>query len=421
MLAVLLAPSVSNTAEPIKLSLGGYVTTGVTVRDQDNVATAASGSANRGLGDDRNYSTANAPGTTVGVPTTTNLGATDQFYEAEIWFTGETTLDNGIKLGVNVQLEAYTSSDQVDEHYVYVQGGFGRIVAGAENSAPYIMHFKAPSPSLGVFAPDDNRTLFPFRAPANNAISSVITFTTLTSDANKITYYTPRFGSGMMFGLSYTPDDDAPQGVQLLNGAGNCRGGCAFNAGNGISDNKQTNHLHFVEGAANFIRSFNEVNVGLDIGLGYGFLERQSRSAAPGLDRLAVDRIVATAGYNVAYRGWVLGGAFSWDNRGLQGPSDRYDMTFGVTYGAGPWLIGGNLGYSLARDGQARQIAGTGTPVLVRRSNDSHLSGEAGAAYTIGPGIQVFSVVNFARWWGNDTATEESRGVAWSTGVLLSF
>jgi outer membrane protein OmpU len=127
-------------AEPIKLSLGGYISTGITVRSQDNVATAAGA-------DDRNYSTVNttnAAGATVAVPTTTNLGASDVFWEGEIFFVGETTLDNGIKIGVNVQLEAYTSSDQIDEHYVYVQGGFGRVVVGAENSAAYLMHYSAP-------------------------------------------------------------------------------------------------------------------------------------------------------------------------------------------------------------------------------------------------------------------------------------
>ncbi|MCK6452673.1 MAG: porin, partial [Alphaproteobacteria bacterium] len=36
-----LIAGVAQAAEPIKLSLGGYVTTGLTVREQDNVATAA--------------------------------------------------------------------------------------------------------------------------------------------------------------------------------------------------------------------------------------------------------------------------------------------------------------------------------------------------------------------------------------------
>ena len=38
----------------------------------------------------------------------------------------------------------------------------------------------------------------------------------------------PRFAPGFQFGISYAPDDDAPTGTQTRNGAGNCRGGCAF-------------------------------------------------------------------------------------------------------------------------------------------------------------------------------------------------
>ena len=161
-----LIAGVAQAAEPIKLSLGGYITTGLTVRDQDNVASAATAPTNRGAGDDRNYSTVattNAAGATVNVPTTTDLGRTDQFYEGEIFFVGETTLDNGIKIGVNVQLEAYTSADQVDEHYIYVQGGFGRLVVGAENSAAYIMHYSAPSPTGGQFGAHEGMRLLHIR------------------------------------------------------------------------------------------------------------------------------------------------------------------------------------------------------------------------------------------------------------------
>ncbi len=411
-----LIAGVAQAAEPIKLSLGGYITTGLTVREQDNVATAATAPTNRGAGDDRNYSvanTTNAAGATVGVPTTTDLGMTDQFWEGEIFFVGETTLDNGIKVGVNIQLEAYTSADQIDEHYVYVQGGFGRLVVGAENSASYLMHYSAPSPTGGQFGAD-SPNLLPFRAPANSAVGSVRTFMQLTSDANKITYYTPRFSPGFQFGVSYTPDDDAFSGAQA--GAGGCRGGCAFDAGNGISDNEQTNHHHFVEAGMNFVRSINGVDLAFDVNFGTGFVEHQLRSA--GSDRLLKQRYSAGAGFNVGYAGWTFGAGWLWDNNGLQGENNRHDFTAGVTYGAGPWLIGVNAGYAFHQDGEARQGA---NGVLVDRTNDSLIYGEVGGQYTLGPGIRVFSTINFAKWEGNNTATEESSGVAWSTGFRLSF
>jgi outer membrane protein OmpU len=408
-----LIAGVAQAAEPIKLSLGGYITTGLSVRQQDNVATGSA--SNRGAGDDRNYTTAattNAAGATVNVPTTTDLGVTDQFWEGEVFFVGETTLDNGIKIGVNIQLEAYTSNDQVDEHYVYVQGGFGRLVVGAENAASYLMHYSAPSPTGGQFGAD-SPNLFPFRAPSNTAVSSVRTFMQLTSDANKITYYTPRFAPGFQFGLSYTPDDDSSGGAQGVT-AGGCRGGCAFDAGNGISDNDQANHHHFVEAGMNFVRSINGVDLAFDVNFGTGFLEKQTRSAAT--DQLLKQRYSAGAGFNIGYAGWTFGAGWLWDNNGLQGENNRHDFTAGVTYGAGPWLIGVNAGYAFHQDGEALQ-----GNRLVDRTNDSIIYAEVGGQYTLGPGIRVFSTINFAKWEGNSTATEESAGVAWSTGFRLSF
>lgn len=403
------SPDPTAAAEPIKLSLGGYAVSGLTVRAQDNVADAVPGPVNRGANDDRGYAS------------TTDLGRTDQFWEAEVYLVGETTLDNGIKVGVNIELVFYASNNQFDENYVYVSGGFGRLVAGARNSAAYTMHFVAPSPSA-EFTVDEDRNLSPFRAPSAHAAGgTVTTLTQLTSNANKITYYTPQFAPGFQFGFSYTPDDDAPQGVQTVNGAGDCRNGCAFDAGNGISDTRQPNHHHFIEAAAGFSRSLDGVELGFDVGFGYGFLERQSRSGAN--DRLGKDRIVLGAGFNVAFAGWTIGAAAAWDNNGLQGPNSRYDVTFGATYGSGPWLVGFDVGYAIAKDGQALQgaPAGPASPTLVRRSNDTLLYSEVGGSYQLGPGIKLFSVVNVARWTGNGTPTEESTGVALSTGFQLTF
>lgn len=414
-------------AEPIRLQLGGYVASGLTLRAQDNVAVPATPPVNRGVGDDRNHAvagTANAAGAVVNVPSTVDLGRSDQFWEGEVFFQGEVRTDLGFTVGVNVQLEAYTSADQIDEHYVYVQGGFGRIVAGAENSAPYILHFGAPSPTGTFFGVEETvRFFLPLRPPPANKAASVSTFSQLTGDANKITYFSPRFAPGFQFGFSYTPDDDAPQGVQAVTAAGNCKGGCAFDAGNGISDNDQPNHHHFIEAGFNFVRTLGGINLGFDFGGGYGFLEKQSRSAAVGQDRLGKDRVVVTTGLSLAYAGFTGGLSFAWDNLGLQGPNNRYDWAVGLTYGRGPWLVGADVGVVLAQDGQARQNAGAGngTPVLVRRSNDRLVYGELGGAYLLGQGIKLISALNFGRWDGNGTATEESVGVAWSTGIALNF
>ena len=68
----------------------------------------------------------------------------DSKQDAEIHFLPSITLDNGIKFGANVQLEALTNSDQIDEAYMFIDGSFGRVVLGSENSAGYTMTYVAP-------------------------------------------------------------------------------------------------------------------------------------------------------------------------------------------------------------------------------------------------------------------------------------
>src|SRR3954463_12988950 len=48
-------------------------------------------------------------------------------HNAEIHFKGETTLDNGLTVGAQVELEGENAADQIDQSFVYWQGGFGRV------------------------------------------------------------------------------------------------------------------------------------------------------------------------------------------------------------------------------------------------------------------------------------------------------
>ena len=122
--------------------------------------------------------------------------------EGEIHFKGETTLDNGVKFGVQVQLEAYEATDQVDETYIYVEGSFGRALIGSENSAAYLMHYDAPSP-VPMYS-GDSPNIYPIGTTAT-------TRATMFSDADKITYFTPRF-VGLQLGASYVPDGSSETG-----------------------------------------------------------------------------------------------------------------------------------------------------------------------------------------------------------------
>jgi hypothetical protein len=50
--------------------------------------------------------------------------------DVEVYFSGETVLDNGLTVGARIELEGQTSGDQIDSVYAYFSGGFGQVRFG---------------------------------------------------------------------------------------------------------------------------------------------------------------------------------------------------------------------------------------------------------------------------------------------------
>jgi outer membrane protein OmpU len=191
----------SAAAEGISLGLGGYMNTYFSVAGIDEASS-----------------------------TTADYNPTGLFSDGEVHFKGEYKHDNGITFGVNVQLEAFgtaNTGDTIDEKYIEVKGDFGRVVAGSENSAAYIMHYAAPTVGLPinsgwvtVFIPQPAGMIGTFRGTLGS------TYLDFGNDENVITYYTPRF-SGFQLGVTYAPSvvahgDRVPQ---LLRGRHELRRG----------------------------------------------------------------------------------------------------------------------------------------------------------------------------------------------------
>lgn len=153
-----------------------------------------------------------------------DLSNFDQKHDTEIHFTGSTTLDNGIEFGINVQLEGSTEADQIDESYLFVEGTFGRVLLGQENSAHYLMHYAPVNYAVGTNESSDGVfDWIPNTTGSNNFDGCMVsTFCRAgDNDSNKITYFTPRF-AGFQFGASYIPEfdkgDDQPDDSLYNNG-----------------------------------------------------------------------------------------------------------------------------------------------------------------------------------------------------------
>ncbi|MCY4031966.1 MAG: porin [Hyphomicrobiales bacterium] len=126
---------------------------------------------------------------------------------AEVRFSANTWIyDRKLRLGGRVELSGFTTRDQVDETYIWLQSKFGRLIFGADDDVYNKMHYSVPFPSLnGVDSPNYRYTVATAVRPGTNS--------SLAGDANKVSYFTPRM-SGFQFGISYTPHNGNRNGEQ---------------------------------------------------------------------------------------------------------------------------------------------------------------------------------------------------------------
>ena len=387
------AATPSEAADPISLSLGGYYQVFVVGRSQDRVN-----------GMEQQH-------------------PVDVQQEGEVWFTGETTLDNGIRVGVNIQLEAEDSADQIDEHFVYFVGDFGRINAGAENSSAYLMQYSAPSGATGLGVNSPNHALF--EEPTANSAPTA-SFVNTTSDANKLTYFTPRFAPGFQFGFSYTPDiSEVP------------RGGGASIQSNMDSGVVVDNLFAF---GVNFVRTVGGIDVAWAGGLEGGFQEERGDSAGEGFDRSDDWAYSVSTGFNLGIGGFTVGGSGIYQNTAessdgfLVGLNEKesWFADLGVTYGIGPWLVGLAGGYGMGEDDAPEVgnnfVRGEDIDTDLLNGDDERLLVELGATYTLGPGIRIVGAAQYIYMDGDNENPalgnndgEDMTGVGFAIGTALSF
>lgn len=200
--AGLMGAGEANAADKIKLTLGGFSKWWVVGAWQNSgfngqTASGLLGTSTNGTG---------------------NRQVADVKGDNEIWFTGETTLDNGLKVGVKVELEAggHTdiTTDVIDQSFAWVEGGFGRIELGTTPSGAAKVHVQAPDAASnwgnGGIMTGNFAIVRPVGVYQTNAISgwtnSASTTQIITDDnAEKINYFTPSFG-GLQVGVTYIPN-----------------------------------------------------------------------------------------------------------------------------------------------------------------------------------------------------------------------
>jgi hypothetical protein len=177
--------------------------------------------------------------------------------DVEVYFLGETVLDNGLTVGARVELEGQTSSDQIDAVYAYFSGGFGEIRFGDTGEAMAQLCYVAPTAS-GIFGADSPNFNF-----SNAGVAGVDpaagnlgiggygatngTCYGLDDKSTKLVYFSPNF-AGFSFAASFTPDNTEDTRNTLAG------------AGTRLKTDAGQNSQNLSVGA-NFTHDFNGVNI----------------------------------------------------------------------------------------------------------------------------------------------------------------
>jgi len=133
----------------------------------------------------------------------------DVKHEQEIHFNGHAKLDNGISLRAHTELEGNSDQgggDYIDEVYLIIRGSFGQITIGSEDNAAHLMLIGATGSwvtGVGQNLTFDSAEWVSSQAGDFGTVRDS-RLTAQDGDAEKISYYTPRF-SGFQLGASYMP------------------------------------------------------------------------------------------------------------------------------------------------------------------------------------------------------------------------
>ena len=356
----------AQAADPIQITVNGYMEQWFGFGDNDD------GKATVGGGDPQNV----------------NIQS-----DSEIIFNGRTTLDNGITFGVQVQLEANSNAgDQIDESFLFIQGGFGRILLGSENSAGYLMQVAPVDEGIGFNSGDQTNWIANPTGSGmfRSAFGSVNVEPGRVNDSEKITYFTPRF-AGFQFGASYLPE-----GAQDNTGV----------------TSQATNFHDGVTTGVNYTQDFGGFGIEASATFGYMNVSNTTVNAAPTLDDSAMHY---TVGANVTVGPFSAGAAFAHQFQGdisTTASIEGYGITGGVGYANGPIGVSANVFYG--------RVEGR----IADPEDDTHLSVGLSGRYTLGPGISTKATIGWAQFDGelaDGAGVSTNNGVFAVGGFALSF
>lgn len=332
------------------------------------------------------------------------LGAFRQ--DVEIHVTGETTLDNGITVGVAIRLEGQQSDDQIDEVWAYFNGSFGEIRFGDDEDAMEQLAYGIPT-ATNIFGVDS-----PYMSFSNawfGGFGTGTTYVKMSNNATKLIYFSPSFG-GFTFAVSYAPDrrgEDCYFGFTSV--CGNVSPGGTTFANNG------TEISNVWSAAMNFEHDFNSFSLYAGVAASVGEFETPGSVTVGPITTVGDSDVRATRAHlQAAIGNWYIGLAgMHVDNffySGVFPTADEVDVWFygaGVTYNMDAWTFGFAWSH-----GDLANWAGSG--------NDATLDIlRLEARYDLGPGISLDFSTGWESWDADAQADYSSYPIM--TGFYIAF
>ncbi|MBT3810514.1 MAG: porin [Rhodospirillaceae bacterium] len=241
--------------------------------------------------------------------------------ESEIAIGAEATADNGLKYGVSIELNAGgADTAAADETYAFIDStNWGRVELGDQDDATDRIFVESDDILVGRAGPDGDVADF-IAFGTGGGISA--TGNTITGDATKATYFTPRF-AGFQLGGSLTPD------------SGQSSGGAA------VADSDSDGDFENVYGiGANYEGKFDDVSFALSLTGEFGSSETAAGAATNGdVETIAAGAIVNFAGFGLGV-GYVDLAEQGQTAAAMTGGADSGSYyTVGGSYKTGPWGV----------------------------------------------------------------------------------
>ncbi|MDA8230056.1 MAG: porin [Magnetospirillum sp.] len=355
-----------------------------------------------------------------------------------IFIGGKTTLNNGMKVGVDVHVAAggntLPSTDTIDKSYVWLEGGFGKFLVGSQKNGTYLLGNTAPDAAGnwndGGIMTDNWALAKP--VGVNAMAGGNTTLINTTDNAAGITYVAPTF-YGLTVGGSYIPN-----GQQ--NVFGNVTNLNTFHLnGQGPSSAVTTDIQSPVKEVygvgALYATTLGPIGVKVDA----GWVTAQLSQLGSGVASNGWQE--QRYGANLSYAGFTLGGSYrhqmsnnsaaiagglgeqtTWGD-GSYGNGRAYDL--GLQYATGPYAVSFAYYNSAVQHGNATTPAALGINTSDGLTNNGadridmyQLSGK----YNLGPGVDILASGGYAVYNGaNSIAYDHNSGWTAMSGLSLTF